>query len=113
MGGADLYAVGDWPPHTPLALGVRPEDILIFEAEAELPLSSARNRVLCRVVEVHPRGATMRLTLEAGWARMAATVSRAAVEELRIAQGVEVLAVFKATAVRARAVGAEASTGVA
>lgn len=102
VGDAEVFAVGELAPRTEVLAGVRPEDVLLFEHDAELPLSSARNRVPMRVTAVEPRGATARVTLEKGRLRIASSVSRASVDALALAPGVEVLAVFKATAVRVR-----------
>lgn len=99
-GGADVYAVADVEPRTQVAVSVRPEDVIVFEADVELPLSSARNRLPMTVTAMAPRGAVVRLVLELGRFRLAAVVSRSAVAELELRPGSSVLAVFKATAVR-------------
>lgn len=83
-------------------LSVRPEDVLLFESGAELPLTSARNRLDATVTSVEPRGSTLRITLDASGMRLAASVSRGSVAELHLEPGRPVLAVFKATAVRWR-----------
>lgn len=104
--GIEVAAVGDFGVGEPVVFGVQPEDVLLFEEDQEFQASSARNRLHARVVELAPRGATYRAVLESGGARFASTVSRAAVAELRLAVGVGVLAVFKATAVRVRGIDA-------
>ncbi len=98
--GADVFAVTDTAVGTRVRLGVRPEDVVLFDAGAEVPASSARNRLRCVVADLEHTGATFRAVLERGGVRLAAKVSKAAVRELGLAPGVEVLAVFKATAVR-------------
>jgi molybdopterin-binding protein len=98
--GADIYAVADVRPGERVRVGVRPEDVVLFEACADVPPSSARNRLRCAVVALEHTGATYRAVLGYGGVRLAARVSKAAVRELGLAPGVEVLAVFKATAVR-------------
>lgn len=102
VGGAGVFAAGEFPVRTEVLIGVRPEDVLLFEADAVLPLGSARNRIRMRVTGVEPRGTFVRVTLEAGWLRLASSVSRASADALALGEGVEVLAVFKATAVRSR-----------
>lgn len=102
LGEAAVFALTDLPLRSEVLVGIRPEDVLLFEHDAELPASSARNRVPMRVVAIEPRGATARVTLERGRLRLASSVSRASVESLALAEGVDVLAVFKATAVRVR-----------
>jgi molybdopterin-binding protein len=83
---------------------VRPEDVTLYEAGADLAAGSARNRVDAVVAEVRPQGGSLLVVLDAGGARFAATVSRASAAELGLAAGVPVTAQFKATAVRARAI---------
>lgn len=109
VSGTPVFAAADFAPGTPIAFGIRPEDVLLFESHAELPASSARNRLEAVVTEVHPRGSTYRLTLDAGGVRIGSTLSRAAMTELGLAPGAPVLVVFKATAVRV----VEADGGVA
>lgn len=97
--GAEIFAVADASAGSRVRLGVRPEDVVLFEAGADVPVSSARNRLRCVVAELEYAGATFRAVLQRGGVRLAARVSKAAVRELGLAPGVEVLAVFKATAV--------------
>jgi molybdopterin-binding protein len=97
-----VLASGDAAVGSEVLIAVLPEDVLLFEGDAALPLTSARNRMRATVSAVEPRGATSRVSLDAGGMRLAASVSRAAVSELSLSPGVEVLAVFKASAVRWR-----------
>jgi molybdopterin-binding protein len=99
-GGSRVFVTGDPAPATHVVLAVRPEDVLLFEASAELPASTARNRLHATVVYLTPRGATNHVVLEAGGLRLASSVSRAATAELGLRPGAGVLAVFKASAVR-------------
>jgi molybdopterin-binding protein len=55
------------------------------------------------VAEVRPGGGTVQVVLDHHGTRIAAAVSRASAKELGLALGTNVLAVFKATAVRVRA----------
>jgi molybdopterin-binding protein len=100
-----VFVTGDGEPGMGVSLAVRPEDVLLFQSSAELPASTARNRIQATVVSVSPRGATNHVVLDASGLRLASSVSRAATEELSIAPGARVLAVFKASAVRWRPVG--------
>ena len=86
-------------------VAVRPEDVVLLDSEAELPSTTARNRIQAAVVSVSPRGATYHVVLDAGGVQLASSVSRASTAELGLAPGSRVLAVFKATAVRWRPVG--------
>jgi tungstate transport system ATP-binding protein len=100
--GVRVEAVGDAAPGADVTFSVRPEDIVLFESSAELPMTSARNRLRAIVVSCRSRGAANHVVLDAHGLRLAASVSRASSAELRIAQGAELLVVFKATAVRWR-----------
>ncbi|MCL4078456.1 ABC transporter ATP-binding protein [Coriobacteriia bacterium Es71-Z0120] len=98
--GADIFAVADVRPGERVRVGVRPEDVVLFEAGAAVPPSSARNRLRCTVHALEHTGTTYRAVLGCGGVRLAARVSKAAARELGLAPGAQVLAVFKATAVR-------------
>lgn len=99
VGGEVLYATSDLPAGIEVLVGIRPEDLMLFEADASLPHSSARNRLRMRVEGVERRGTTDRVSLAANGLRLAAAVSRASVRELGLTPGAEVVALFKATAV--------------
>jgi molybdopterin-binding protein len=102
--GLEVFASGNPAVGSELFFSVHPEDVLLFESDVELPLTTARNRVPVTVSSVEPRGATFYATLDAGGVRLAASVSRAAASELGVVPGATLLAVFKATAVRWRLV---------
>ncbi len=99
-GGVDLYAIASVAAGAKVSLGVRPEDVLLFENDAVVPLSSARNKLDAVVAEIDPSGATFRVVIERGPVRIAARISRAALADLRLSVGTPVQALFKATAVR-------------
>jgi molybdopterin-binding protein len=101
VGDLAFYAVPNDPPGTPVLVGIRPEDVLLFEPGVELPRTSARNRVEGIVVEIAPRGATARVVVESGGTRIAANVSATSATQLALAPGSRVT-LFKATAVRVR-----------
>ncbi len=103
-GGLDLFASGNPSVGAELYVAVHPEDVLLFEPDMDLPLTTARNRLVVTVTSVEPRGATFYATLDAGGVNLAASVSRAAASELGVVPGARLLAVFKATAVRWRLV---------
>jgi molybdopterin-binding protein len=100
VGAGRVFVTGEPGVGSRVALAVRPEDVLLFEAGAAMPQSTARNHVPAVVVSVSPQGATNHVVLDAVGMRLASSVSRAATTELGLAPGVEVLAVFKASAVR-------------
>jgi molybdopterin-binding protein len=104
-GGSTVYSTVELPVGTQVMLAVRPEDVTLYEADAKLPLGSARNHLDVTVTAVRPQGGTVHVTLERTGARFAASVSRAAAAELGLETGKRAVAVFKATAVRMRPVG--------
>jgi len=105
--GARVVAAGDAPLGSDVQFAVRPEDVLLFEAGAQLPLTTARNQMPATVTSLAGRGSANHAGLDAGGMSLAASVSRAATSDLHLVPGVRVLAVFKATAVRWRLVSAE------
>jgi molybdopterin-binding protein len=98
--GCDLMAATDLPVGTRVHVGVRPEDVLLFESGADLPASSALNRLDATVTEVTPSGVTVRVISSAGGCRFPASVTRVSAEALGLAPGTSIVLVFKATAVR-------------
>lgn len=109
--GSVVYGCTALPEGTEVLIGIRPEDVMLFEAGSDLPLSSARNHVAMRVEAIEHRGSSDRVSLAADGLRLAASVSRAAARELALEPGAQVLALFKATAVRVAAA-AEVRSGV-
>jgi molybdopterin-binding protein len=101
-GGATVRALA---PAGPLAPGaavhacLRPDDVLLFAADARLDAASARNRLGVRVDAVAPSDRHVRVTVRAGALGLVAYVSRAAADELALRAGGEALAVFKAASV--------------
>lgn len=100
VGGDLLYAAGEHVSGMEVFIGIRPEDVMLFEADTALPHSSARNQIRMRVEGIERRGSTDRVSLASNGLRLAAAVSRASVRELGLRDGVEVMALFKATAVK-------------
>lgn len=108
--GASVALAGVMPVGTVVRFAVRPEDVMLFEPELVLPATSARNRLHARVVSVERRGTTDHVRLDADGLSLAASVSRAASRELRLAPGADVLALFKATVIRWRVEGEAVET---
>jgi len=100
IAGEIVYGASDLPVGIDVLVGIRPEDVTLFETGAGLPPSSARNQLRMRVEQVEPRGSTHRVSLASDGLRIAASVSRASARELGLEPGTEVIALFKATAVR-------------
>ena len=105
VGGPVIHAVGDARPRTRVLAGIRPEDVLLFEAGAEIPATTARNRLAGTVVDIQVWGVMYHLVVDIGGARIASRVSRASVREMQLESGSPVQVVFKATAVRVRPTG--------
>lgn len=105
-GGVTVYATSTLPIGTEVLLAVRPEDVTLYAAGADLPPGSARNHLESTVVAVRPQGGSVQIIAEISGVRIAASVSRASARELGLAVGTGTVAVFKATAVRMRALDA-------
>jgi molybdopterin-binding protein len=99
-GGVSVVAVSGLAVGTKVLLGVRPEDIMLFEAGVDIPKTSARNRLDATIASLSLAGATVRVVVDAGSARFSATVSRSSASSLGLAVGLPVTLLFKATAVR-------------
>lgn len=105
VGGPVVETVADHPLGARVLVGVRPEDVLIFDASADIPQSTARNQYVGTVADVQLWGVMYHMVLDLGGARIASRVSRASVREMGLAVGSRVQVVFKATAVRTRRLG--------
>lgn len=97
-----VVVTGEAPVGSVVEFAVRPEDVILFEHGAELPLTTARNQLPVRVATAEARGTTSHVVLEGHGIRFAAAVSRSSAADLGLEPGMPVLAVFKATAVRWR-----------
>jgi molybdate transport system ATP-binding protein len=82
----------------PVFVSFGPQEVTLLRGSAGAPESSARNRFRGVVREVAPLADRMRVYLDVGVPLMADVV-RSAAEELGLAEGAEVIAVVKATAV--------------
>lgn len=102
IGPLTLEVASDLPVGAPVYLMVRPEDITLGlagqESELKARQTSARNRILCRVLSVSPWRGQTRVDVEAsGGMRLVALVTLRSAQELGLAEGVGVWATFKAT----------------
>ncbi len=102
VGDISVAGMGSYPVGTHVVAGVRPEDVVLFDAHSEVPRSTARNVLPGQVTQMAPRGSTWQVGVQCGSVRIAASVSRASAEELALQVGSDVTAVFKATAVQVR-----------
>ena len=94
-----IFADTPLPVGIDVLVGIRPEDVMLFQAGAELPVSSARNRFEMQIDAIEHRGSTERVSLSTGGLKIAASVSRSAARELDLEVGSGVIAMFKATSV--------------
>ncbi len=96
VGAATVAASGPERIGPDVFVCIRAENVILERAPARA--MSARNQLAGRVLSVQPEGALVRVGLECGFA-LSALVSRPAFDDLRLAPGVEVTAVVKATAI--------------
>jgi len=99
-GHAEIFAVANEPVGARVLVGVRPEDVLIFEPDLPLPKTSARNLIAGTVSAVSPSGVTARVVIDIGGVLLASSISRSSAASLALEPGSPVTAVFKSTAVR-------------
>lgn len=97
--GGGIVASTDEGLTGPAAASVHPWEITLEPAFAEAP-SSARNRVAARVASITELGSRVRVGLDAGGQALAAEVTPAAIAELELAPGRDLVAVWKASATR-------------
>ena len=103
VGEERVHAATELPVGTDVLVGIRPEDIMLFEEGEAMPATSARNRLHMKVEAIERRGSTDRVSLTSNGLKLAASVSRTASVELDLNPGTRVLALFKATSVRVEA----------
>ncbi|MFQ5657089.1 MAG: ABC transporter ATP-binding protein [Candidatus Methylomirabilales bacterium] len=98
-GGADV--VGDFHPGERVLLCLRPEDITLSPPGGEDLKSSARNRLMGKVVKITPWGSHYRVAVDCGGSCLVAFITRPSFHDLNLREEDEVVASFKATAVHA------------
>jgi molybdopterin-binding protein len=84
-------------PGERVRLCVRPEDVTLMHPTERGPLSSARNHLAGTIASLTPTSLHVRVVVDCGFALVAAVTARS-VEDLGLAPGVPVVAVFKASA---------------
>ncbi len=86
-------------PSRPVLCCLRPGDVVLWTGDREVPVaSSARNRLRGRIVRLVPQGSTVRVTVDCAFP-LVALITRASADEMGLAEGQEVTAVFKASAI--------------
>jgi len=102
--GIQIEAVGTLTPGQNVFLMLRPEDITVW-TDADLPQSSARNRLSGQIVRMIPQNSQVKVVVECpgcdGEDRLGviALVTRTSAHEMDLAVGGTVLLTFKASAV--------------
>ena len=96
IGDTELFAADPGDRHTEYFVCIRGENVILEKGRPAQ--SSARNHLDGRVVGIAPLGALFRVTLDVGF-NLVALVTRQAMTDLALSVGVQVFAVFKASAV--------------
>lgn len=97
VGSAELEALGDVPEGAKVFCGIRPENVTI-EIVRPQEKTSARNLFPARILATASMGPFLKVTLDCGFP-LVAYVTRESYASLALAEGKEVFASFKATAV--------------
>jgi len=96
VGTAELYAADPKGDHTDYFVCIRGENVTLETVRAGQ--SSARNNLRGRVKEISAAGSLMKVIVDVGF-EIVALVTHQAVMDMQLSPGVEVFAVFKASAV--------------
>jgi molybdate transport system ATP-binding protein len=96
VGTAELYAADPQGNHTDYFVCIRGENVTLETGHAGQ--SSARNNLRGRVKEISPTGSLMKIVVDVGF-DIVALVTHQAMTDMKLFPGVEVSAVFKASAV--------------
>ena len=96
--GGCVEVAGDFQAGEHVLLCLRPEDITL-SAPGEDFQSSAGNRLIAKLVKIIPWGAHYRAELACGGCRLVALITRPSFLELRLHEGNDAVASFKAAAV--------------
>jgi len=95
--GLHLEAAGKMNPGRTVLFCLRPEDVTLWTKDG-VPASSARNRLSGHILRLTPQGPLFRVVVDCGFPLMA-LVTRASAREMSLAEGMDVSASFKASAV--------------
>jgi molybdopterin-binding protein len=95
--GLNLEAVGDVPVGNPVLFCLRPEDVTITISRSS-NITSARNRLPGRIVQITPSGPLVRVLVDCG-VPIVALITRGSAGEMKLIEAMDVTVTFKATAV--------------
>ena len=97
VGGRTIEAASDAPAGARVRVCIRPEDVTLVPAGESLVRSSARNHLPGTIGTVTPTAVHVRIVVDCGFPLVAA-VTAPSLDELALAPGARVTAVFKASA---------------
>jgi tungstate transport system ATP-binding protein len=97
VAGHKLEVAAAGRPGDLVRLGIRPEDITLMPPTDDVLLSSARNRLRGTIARLVPSTPGTRVVVDVGFP-LVATVTTRSVQDLGLAEGVPITAVFKASA---------------
>jgi molybdate transport system ATP-binding protein len=97
VGGRTLEVSSDAVAGARVRVCIRPEDVTLAPASEPHTRSTARNHLAGTIATVTPAASHVRVVVDCGFALVAAVTARS-IEELALAPGVRVTALFKASA---------------
>ncbi|MFQ5902862.1 MAG: ABC transporter ATP-binding protein, partial [Candidatus Binatia bacterium] len=97
--GGGVEVVGNFQPGEHVFLCLRPEDVTLSPPGGEDLRSSARNRLMGKVVKITTWGPHYRVAVDCGGSCLVAFITRPSFLDLKLREEDEVVASFKATAV--------------
>lgn len=96
--GFSIDAAGDIETGAKVFVCLRPEDITITAGQESNQPTTARNHIPCKITRLIRQGPFVRVNLDAGFP-LCALITRASAEEMQLQPGLDVVAVFKASAI--------------
>ena len=97
VAGRKLEVAAPARPTERVRICIRPEDVTLTRAPESAVLSSARNHLAGTIARITPSAPQVRVVVDVGFP-LVATLTRRSVEELGLAEGGAVIAIFKASA---------------
>lgn len=98
VGAAQIHAADPGSLGWQVFVCIRGEDVAVERGSAPAAGSTVRNRLPARITALQPEGSLVRIALDAGFP-LESLVTRQACADLRLAEGDQVCAILKATAI--------------
>jgi molybdopterin-binding protein len=95
--GLKLEAVGDASVGRSVLFCLRPEDVTLSHTGGS-HISSARNRLAGRIIQISPSGPLARVVVDCG-VPIVSLITRGSANEMKLFEGMEIIVTFKATSV--------------